>query len=185
MPRAVQDYAKDLRDNLEEKEFIVFLCGPTMEDLGPKEASLRFILKEKLSEAGLTIVVGEDDGLQDLQMEFGGDAQSNELRFLTTRADAIVLIASSPGSFSELGLFSHIYNSDRKFTFILIINESFKNENSYIYLGPVQIIDANGKIFYLNNNNETDEFDSIVDGIIKILQTNKFYNTVSLSHEKK
>ena len=55
------------------------------------------------------VVLGEDDGLEDLRSKYGHYAHENELQFIQGQCNAVVLIASSPGSLCELGLFS--YNS--------------------------------------------------------------------------
>lgn len=176
MNYSVSQYESELQEVAEEKLFTVFLCGPTLKDLTKPSAALRQLILDDLRKEGFEVVLGEDDGLMQLQDDFGGDAQTNEIGFIRKKADAVVLIADSPGSFSELGLFSHYhFSSERKFPFVLIINDSFDGDGSYIAQGPVQLVEASGKIIFADLENEIENYDTeIKESLMKQLKTIRF-----------
>tara|TARA_R110001592_G_scaffold146000_1_gene369916 strand:+ start:73 stop:504 length:432 start_codon:yes stop_codon:yes gene_type:complete len=113
---------------------------------------LRLRLKELFEENNFEVVLGEDDGLERLRSQYGGMAHDNELSFIKSQCNAIVLIASSVGSFCELGLFSHYHanNEIRKTDFVLILDERYQADVSYINEGPAKAIENFGKLIHGN-----------------------------------
>jgi hypothetical protein len=107
-----------------DNRFVVFLCGPTLDDADKKPSSaLRRKIQEVLITEGFEVVLGEDDGLEELRKEFSGMAHENELSFIQQECSAVVLIADSVGSYCELGLFSyqHYVENPNQADFILSI----------------------------------------------------------------
>jgi hypothetical protein len=88
-------------------------------------------------------VLGEDDGLEDLQARYGMYAHLNERHFVANEASAIVLIAHSVGSYCELGMFADRLAADEEGVrkdFILITDEQFVGATSYFNLGPAKVV---------------------------------------------
>lgn len=151
LKKSVETFSKDLEDAFVRQNFVVFLCGPTL-DIADKDnaAALRKRLKEELEAEDFDVVLGEDDGLEVLRKKFSGMAHDNELQFIQAHSNAVVLIASSVGSFCELGLFSHqhVHENTRKTDFILIMDEKFKDDVSYINEGPAKAINTFGQLVH-------------------------------------
>jgi hypothetical protein len=152
---SVRNFAKDLEGAFGEKNYVVFLCGPTLKIVGKdadkdNAAALRLRLKIELESEGFEVVLGEDDGLEGLRTKYSGMAHENELQFIQGQSNAVLLIASSVGSFCELGLFSHqhVRENTRGTDFILILDEKFKNDISYLNEGPAKAIDNYGKLVH-------------------------------------
>ncbi|MDR7088228.1 hypothetical protein [Cellvibrio fibrivorans] len=147
LKRSVEMFAKDLEGAFENRKFVVFLCGPSL-DLASSDnaAALRKCIKEKLEAENFDVVLGEDDGLEALRKKFSGMAHDNELQFIQNHSNAVILIAASVGSFCELGLFSHqhVHANARKTDFILIMDEAYKDDVSYMNEGPAKAIDTFG-----------------------------------------
>jgi len=141
---------KGLEEIFEENKFTVFLCGPSSTDLSQKGALLRTKIKEALELEKFEVVLGEDAGLENLRTLFGADAQTNEKFFIQNHTNAVILIASSVGTYCELGLFSdHVINNcNRKVDFILILDEKHKNDRSYLNYGPAILVGNHGCVHY-------------------------------------
>lgn len=129
---------------------VVFLCGPSLSDLSVEGAQLRQDLMGAMNTAGMEVVLGEDDGLEMLRTKYGLYAHENELQFIRSQCNAVVLIASSPGSLCELGLFAYdnVHSNNNKTDFILILAGRFKGIKSYVNEGPATAVDDFGKVFY-------------------------------------
>ena len=148
---SIQQFAKDLEGVFGKKKYVVFLCGPTLSKADEDKASaLRLRLKNELEKESFEVVLGEDDGLEDLRHKYSGMAHENELSFIKKHSNSVLLIASSVGSFCELGLFSHqhVRDNSRQTDFILILDEKYKNDVSYLNEGPAKAIDNFGKLIF-------------------------------------
>ncbi|MEN8206100.1 MAG: hypothetical protein ABFS24_08805 [Pseudomonadota bacterium] len=147
---SVDRFGEELSSIFSGHKMVVFLCGPSLKDLSVEGAQLRSDLKMALEDEGFEVVLGEDDGLEDLRSKYGHYAHENELQFIQGQCSAVVLIASSPGALCELGLFSYkkAHTDDNKTDFILILDEQFRGKRSYINEGPVTAIDDFGKVFH-------------------------------------
>jgi len=77
-------------------------------------------------------------------------AHENELQFIKGHSNSVLLIASSVGSFCELGLFSHqhVRDNSRRTDFILILDEKYKNNISYLNEGPAKAIRYFGELVH-------------------------------------
>ncbi len=151
LKESVKNFAKDLEGVFEGRKYVVFLCGPTL-DIADKDdsAALRFRFKNELESEGFEVVLGEDDGLEKLRADYAGMAHENELQFIQRQSNAVLLIASSVGSFCELGLFSHqhVRENSRGTDFILVLDEKYKGHISYMNEGPAKAIDHFGKLVH-------------------------------------
>ncbi len=153
---SIKQFGKDLKKAFEKKKYIVFLCGPTLDRADEDDAAkLRLRLKTELEGEDFEVVLGEDDGLEDLRKRYTGMAHENELKFISNYSNSVLLIASSVGSFCELGLFSyhHVRENARHTDFILILDEKYKNDVSYLNEGPAKAIENFGKLIHGNFSN--------------------------------
>ena len=167
-PKSLELYSQELAELYHSKKFAVLLCGPTLGDLntlGKPGESLRKKLKDALEEKGFDVILGEDDGLEEPRLQYGMDAQENEMSFVKKHCNAIVLIASSIGAYCELGLFSYykIHSTD-KLDFILIISDEHEGKKSYLNLGPATAVKYWGKVYY----KDLEKFD--VSSVVKRLE---------------
>jgi hypothetical protein len=151
---SVQRFGEGVRKLFKENRMVVFLCGPSLDPAKIKpSAVLRKRLKEELEAEKFEVVLGEDDGLEDVRLtESGGHAHENELEFIRRECGAIVLVADSPGSFCELGLFVHwvANNREKMCDLILLAGAQYANEKSYFNEGPAFAADLFGKTLYVD-----------------------------------
>lgn len=152
---SVAKYRKAFTTAYSENRFVVFLCGPSIsQDKPAPAAELRIRLKNALLDEDFEVVLGEDDGLELLRREYKGLADDNEFAYVNRCAGAVVIVAHSPGSFCELGLFAHVClpfrgGSDYKGDLVLVANAEFEKEESYFNNGPARAVDTlGGKVFY-------------------------------------
>ncbi len=147
---SLERFEVDLANVFSENRMVVFLCGPALSK-NSAGARLRGHLKEVLEQDEFEVVLGEDDGLKDLQEKFAGVyAHENEVEFIRSECGAIVLVADSPGSFCELGLFAYLHSHEdtNRRDFILLVDKCYQNDNSYLNEGPAKAIGDFGVLYY-------------------------------------
>lgn len=152
----IESHKDELVRASEDSPFIVFLCGPTLKAEEPKpSAILRAQLKELLEAEGFQVVLGEDEGLEDVQLDLGINAQDNELEFIRKHCNAVIVIADSVGAFCELGLFSWhfvhkngVIKSDTDF--ILLVDQEYESDKSYLNEGPFNAVAGFGQAQFVN-----------------------------------
>ena len=177
LSQSVKLHTDEVIDSLQEREFLVFLCGPSMKGIDGSEspsrssAILRHKLKSALEDNGFTVCLGEDEGLEELRSDCGYDAQTSEYLFLK-RIHALVLIAETDGTFAELGLFSGHRAENENYDFILVINKTYETGNSYIKNGPVKIVENIGKVYFDDLTN-SECYDNIIADVIERLRTRR------------
>lgn len=147
---SVSKFSEQIEAAFESKRSVVFLCGPTLSDLSKPGAQLRSDLKDILEKDGFEVVLGEDDGLEELRAKFHGYAHENELQFIRGHVNAVVLVADSVGSFCELGLFAYdkSVGDDNQTDFVLILNNEFQGQKTYLNEGPAAAIQDYGKVIH-------------------------------------
>ena len=135
----------ELRDVFRDKEIffslgrhIVFVCG------GTKRTAFRsrFLTYARKHNPGLRIFLAEEavnNLLSHNKPEFINLAQFEDL--VASLFDSILIFPESPGSIAELGFFS---NSERLQQKILIANNSALQDDSFINLGPIALINPFG-----------------------------------------
>lgn len=153
---------RELRDDFvevaAERIFRVFLCGPKIrgKDKTPAQ-KLRQRIRKSLSKGGFHVVLGEDEGILNEEISsLGINAQDSELQFIDKSCDAIVIVADSPGSFCELGLFSWHFSIDREKyankNCVVLIDVKFQKDKSYLNLGPAKAVLAFGAVEFVDFN---------------------------------
>jgi len=147
---SVKKYRQDLAEIFSSNPFVVFLCGPTLSDLTKPGAQLRKDIKVALESDGFEVVLGEDDGLEDTRLNFGLNAQDNEMEFIKKHCNAIVIVGYSVGSYCELGLFSYqkAHKLKENVDFILLLDETHEEIKSYLNVGPATAVNHTGRVFY-------------------------------------
>lgn len=156
MKESVARYADELAEIFASNKHVVFLCGPSLKDMARPGAKLRSELEEKLTDENFEVVLGEDDGLEELREKYHSYAHLNEVKFIRNQCNTVLVIASSVGSFCEIGLFSYLRTLPKNVEeewgsadIILLVDESYKDEKSYLNEGPAMAVDDHdGKIFY-------------------------------------
>lgn len=156
---SVERFAESAKDLYSSNRMVVFLCGPTLKNLNDPAAALRKRLMEDLTQDGFEVVLGEDDGLENLRQQFTkGYAHDNELEFIKSECGAIVIVAGSVGSFCELGLFVHWIQHNHGCDLILLTEEKYKNDISYFNEGPAKAADHFGRTFYIDFKSSNTDF---------------------------
>lgn len=174
---SVERFQSSLEALFEENRFVVFLCGPSIDgDEVKPGAALRQRLVNELEADDFEVVLGEDDGLEDLRARFSGMAHENELQYVNMEASAVLLIADSVGSFCELGLFSYTFYAEtqRNHDFLLLVNSMHEGERSYFIEGPATAVEVmGGKVFY-------DDFETF--NTLPVIQRLRQRRTVWFTH---
>jgi len=155
LKNSVINFGAELDSIFSKNKFVVFLCGPTLSDLSNPGAVLRKLVHDKLTQEGFEVVLGEDDGLENIRNDYSGYTHANELSYIESRCNAVVVIASSVGTFCEIGLFAHI-NSVRDaklIDLVLIVDKEYEGKPSYFNYGPVKAVEDFGKVYYADLNN--------------------------------
>lgn len=154
---SVQKFGQDLEEIFSQRKCVIFLCGPSAKNMKHPGAKLRKELEEVLEKEGFEVILGEDDGLENIRNKYSNYAHENELLFIQKHCNAVILIASSVGAYCELGLFSYkkVHDFENKTDFILIISDQYENAPSYLNEGPAAAIDDFGKVYY----GDLDNFD--------------------------
>jgi len=155
---SVQKHGEWLRGLSDNAPYTVFLCGPTLNIKKPSaSAQLRQRIMNELTAHDFEVVLGEDDGLENARLNFGFNAQDNELEFISHQCNAVVVIADSVGSFCELGLFSwHFVHEEGRIgtttkpAFIVLINNEFEGHNSYLNHGPIKSLLGFGNAYFVD-----------------------------------
>lgn len=135
-----------------ENRMVVFLCGPAMK-IGTPASKLRERLKVALEAENFEVVLGEDDGLEEVRLTMSnGYAHINELEFIKKECGAVVLVADSVGSFCELGLFAHeqALGEAGSRDFVLFVDQRYEHERSYFSEGPARAIHDFGMVRYVD-----------------------------------
>ncbi|MCQ8184057.1 hypothetical protein NOG11_01525 [Parvularcula sp. BGMRC 0090] len=157
---ALESHRSAVNRHAAQTSFVVFVCGPAV---NPENSAsiVREKIKKDLEEHGFDVVYGEDDGLEESRVHVGMNAQDNELKFIANECRAVVIVASSVGSFAELGLFSwHFAQKNgiidsHKCDLICLIDKKY-NERSYLTEGPAQAVDGHGRLLFV----DFDDFDT-------------------------
>ena len=127
----------------------VFLAGPFIRpsDSEPTSGSsteaarLRYrIFKALETYEEIKPTLGEHEQLQQIYKEHFGEysnAALAEMAHVAEQCDCVIILPSSPGSFSELGYFSAHEDVCEKM--LILLDARFEGDASYINLGPVAL----------------------------------------------
>lgn len=127
----------------------VFLAGPFIDPKCDEPAAgnnveaarLRYNLFHALEvREEIRPTLGEHEQLQGIYREHFkeyANAAITEMAHVVENCDCVIIIPSSPGSFSELGYFAAHENVCEKM--LILLDSRFSNPPSYIHLGPVAL----------------------------------------------
>jgi hypothetical protein len=162
----------------DEKPFVVFLCGPTLDPKKTKpSAQLRERIKDALEKEKFTVVLGEDESIDNPDIRgIGINLQDSELEFVARNCNAIVIVADSVGSFCELGLFSWHFAHEKgmlsALDFILLVDDQHEFPASYLNQGPALAVHGHGRLDFV----KFDTFDA--DRVVSKLRARRGTYTV-------
>ena len=128
-------------------ERVVFLAGPFIETAkAPRKnaknvaAALRYRLFHALEAEGWIVTLGEYEQLIEAVDPLLGDHNNAALAEIShaksSETDAIIMLPSSPGSFLELGAFSHMEDICGKM--LVIVDKQYQEHKNYMNSGPVK-----------------------------------------------
>ena len=145
--RSIERFGEDLEKIFSGKRSVVFLCGPSMKKPKVPGVKLRKNLEVTLKKEGFEVVLGEDDGLEEIRNRYSTYAHENELLFIEKHCNCIILIASSVGAYCELGLFSYkkLHGLSDKTDFVLVLKSEVNDpEDDRASLVNYQVIPFGG-----------------------------------------
>lgn len=157
--RALTVEKLELAARREGMQVTVFLAGPFIEPGKPPKPSkkntssiLRYNLHNYLVKSAYNVTLGEyRELLGAYESNLGNvhNAALAEVGHARNSVDAVVILPSSPGSFSELGAFAIYKNICEKM--LIIIDHQYKDKINYINLGPAIMAKGHGAtILYLD-----------------------------------
>lgn len=167
---------KELFLKIQQGTLDVFLCGGVSTK---KEISARDKLKKKLeANNSFRILYPEDLFMDILNLNKNHNLLFLE-QILANNCDCICIVCESVGAFVELGAFTN--NADTFQKVIALVQTKYKNQKSFIMLGPIKYIQANKKdnvIFYNSNLDEAQEKLAHVINGYKAKKTPKKLDTI-------
>ena len=159
------DIFKRLRNNIVD----VFLCGGAS---SKNELSTRDKLKIELEKNGKFRILYPEELFMDLLTTNKEQDLLSLEKVLARNCDYICIVCESVGSFVELGAFTN--NSDTFDKVIALVQTKYKNQNSFLMLGPIAYIKSKNKkkvIFY--NKNIEDSSKELMSTISKLVKGNR------------
>jgi len=161
---------KDVFDFSSDHTKNVFLCGAKIN----KDETLRHYISEKIKEYPMYNVVFPENLFDSLTTDGGFNILDLENK-LADDADLIVMPLEGYSTFTELGAFSC---NDRLHNRIIVISDNeFKDDRSFINLGPIKLIFKENEshvIYYKKRKTEVipskRELNRIFDQLLKVLR---------------
>jgi hypothetical protein len=159
----ISNITKDIREKVFEPvnqfKITVFLCGASIKDKTTLRYKASKVIEDYTWFHWYEIVYPEILFEKILHSNDILDVQNLET-MLAESVDAIVICPESPGSFTELGAFSH--DERLKDKIVCIQNEKYKKAKSYINTGPVKILNQSNtsQVVYVSDR-ITDKQDQV------------------------
>jgi hypothetical protein len=165
----------------------LFVAGPYLdpsqtvppengENLTARKA--RFLIVKKLQdELGALCVLGEHGQLQAIYKEHFGkhsNASLVEVAHVTDHSDGVIILPSSPGSFSELGHFSALKKVCPKM--LVLIDRQYEENQGYIQLGPAKLAQMCGATVTYIDYADIDALLNEAVSFAEDLKVKKLYN---------
>ncbi len=163
MNSTTRNIARDTLDliypSLIEKRIKLFIVGKSINE----QESIRKIIKNRLLEIkayGFDVEVYYPEHIFTDLLYRGKKYNLLELEnTLASSVESVLIIPESPGSFTELGSFTN--HEKLKDKLIVLVDEQYKNANSFIMQGPVRYLDKHTDsiiIYYDLDNILSDEY---------------------------
>lgn len=138
------------------KPFTILLCGPTDKETSLKR-SYDFCekLESQLKSDDFDVVRGENIGIDNDRIYITENAISNELDFIDSSCNAVIIVADSIGTWCEFGLFSwylsHDKESRKKGTDIVVLIDVLNSSgNDFVKRGPFSLAENFGRADYVD-----------------------------------
>lgn len=150
--RELKEISKVVKDKIfvpnHQRKITVFLCGADIKNKNTYRSKMADLFKDKSKYQFLY----PEDLFEDLLAGQGQYSLLELENILADSVDAIVLFPESPGSFAELGAFSNNEKLARKM--VVLINNKYKSDKSFINYGPVRLVRKSkvGKVLNFNDN---------------------------------
>lgn len=156
-------------------ELTVFLAGPFIETnkrrprKNKRNAAtlLRYDLYNSIDELGYDVTLGEYKELIAAHGEALGalnNAANAEIGHAEDHADAVVMLPSSPGSFTEFGAFS-LYETICK-KMLIIVDKQYEHASNYFNTGPKIMASNRGAVIEYVNYEDTGSCSEVVEGFL-------------------
>lgn len=105
----LEAHRKSLISSADEKPFTILLCGPSTENSAKCDAAHACLqISEALTKEGFDVVLGQSAGLENPRFGEIENSLSRELNFISSKCNAVIVIASGASSWSELSLLGGI-----------------------------------------------------------------------------
>lgn len=155
----ISELAAQSMQTLDRSRFPIFVFGPYLPEnevvAKPSKRAkdhskyLRYSAKEQLKESGFKVQFGESNDVINVWQQHirSQDLASSELHHAHYICGAVIIFASSVGSFCELGLFAS-YESIISKT-IVIVDSKYKDHRSFLNDGLLKIVEQeNGRVIF-------------------------------------
>jgi hypothetical protein len=184
--RALTAEKLELAARKEGMQITVFLAGPFIELAKPpkplkrnKASRLRYFLFKYLENSNYDVTLGEYRQLLDAYKTNLGSAHNAavaETGHARNNVDAVVLLPSSPGSFSELGAFSIYKDICEKM--LIVIDKQYEGIDNYVNLGPSILAKGYGSTIIYQDYADHIECAKAIDSFITQVKNNKLRDEI-------
>jgi hypothetical protein len=147
----LQAHKSVLADISSQKDFKVLLCGPSLSETERSDgARLNSRLKSLFESEGFDVILGENDGLKNIDFSKHGNSIVGEFEFVKSSCNAVVIIAETIGAWCELSLFSWQIANDpkarnRAVDLIVLISDEHITGNEFFRAGTYSLVNSYGK----------------------------------------
>lgn len=148
----------------EQRAFNVLICGTTSANALSKTSATAERLANLLRNENFSVRLGSDAASGEFSQN-GTNPLQEELDYIKQECNAVVIFADAADSWSELGLFSWHFATDKKLResgldFILLVDHNHE-ANKFVQNGPFSFVNAHGYARYIDI--EQTDLASVVD----------------------
>lgn len=159
----IQNHRSELISSGDNKAFNILFCGFSTANPKTKSEIFSKTLIDQLRAEKFNVIVGGDVGLQDENLDLGSNPLSNELNYMSSKCNAVVIVADGIETWSELGLlswhFAHNQEIEQQGTdFILISDNKYRATSEFIKKGPFALVNNRGSAQF----NDLDKLDPAI-----------------------
>lgn len=160
--RVAQKLEAIIESDITEAPVDVLVLGPNINRKDLDAAKLRKEVLKRCQAYGSGIKAEHRKLVKIAEKRLGksGSLCSYELK-LAEACDAIVIVAASPGSFAEFGLFAMAVNLHGRI--LVLLNRDHRNKRSYVRLGPARSIRRRGGVIRWVDYSETEKVWSVIE----------------------
>lgn len=177
----LQKVYNELYLSISEKAVHCFLCGAGKPKPGQLE-TLRNKLKRFLDQTPELKVLYAEHFFKNLVDHKNDNNFLHLENILAENADLVIIVLESAGAFVELGAFSNTDNLKNKL--IVLMDKYFKQDDSFINLGPIKLLQKSRKksiIYYENDDITIDTVSFLKKSIDEYLAENDINHSNDLT----